>query len=309
MHSIVDKAGYDMVPNPHLNHGKPIKDGSIVLFNEKLESSYVPTFAYNEILIHLWLGSIIAKQDESIHDNKLEVLKSRIDSENQLTPAEKQSLHAYLMWRLHNTVSFTGLKKHLSVLDPQTKETISQNLIEISLADGKVTKQEITHLEKLFQMLGIDKSLISTKLHNQSTKNGQESSVNTSIATTEHVDGEFKLNNSRLEFHETQTKEIQSLLKTIFTESEEETEEITPDINQEEGILDESHHKFYKQLITQEKWSREEVNKICEDLNLMIDGAIEIINDWSFDTVDSAVIDDDEDIYIDFEIVQELEGK
>lgn len=41
----------------------------------------------------------------------------------------------------------------------------------------------------------------------------------------------------------------------------------------------------------------------------MIDGAIEIINDWSFDTVDSAVIDDDEDIYIDFEIVQELEGK
>lgn len=158
-------------------------------------------------------------------------------------------------------------------------------------------------------MLGIDKSLISTKLHNQSTKNGQESSVNTSIATTEHVDGEFKLNNSRLEFHETQTKEIQSLLKTIFTESEEETEEITPDINQEEGILDESHHKFYKQLITQEKWSREEVNKICEDLNLMIDGAIEIINDWSFDTVDSAVIDDDEDIYIDFEIVQELEGK
>jgi pyridoxal/pyridoxine/pyridoxamine kinase len=45
---------------------------------------------------------------------------------------------------------------------------------------------------------------------------------------------------------------------------------------------------------------------MCSELKLMVDGAIETINDWSFDLVDAPVIDDDGEIYIDEEIVEEI---
>lgn len=38
----------------------------------------------------------------------------------------------------------------------------------------------------------------------------------------------------------------------------------------------------------------------------MINGAIETINDWSYDNVDAPVLEADDEIVIDFEIVEEL---
>ena len=40
----------------------------------------------------------------------------------------------------------------------------------------------------------------------------------------------------------------------------------------------------------------------------MLSGAIEAINGWSFEQVDAPVLDDDDDIYVDLEIAQELKG-
>jgi len=73
-----------------------------------------------------------------------------------------------------------------------------------------------------------------------------------------------------------------------------------------ENGLDEPHNKLFEKLCTKEQWSRNEVAECCTELNLMIDGAIETINDWSFDLVDAPVIEDDGDIYVDQEIVEEI---
>ena len=70
--------------------------------------------------------------------------------------------------------------------------------------------------------------------------------------------------------------------------------------------LDTTHSQLYQQLISKEVWQREEAEVLCESLNLMINGAIETINDWAFDNVDAPVLDDDDNLVIDFEIVDEL---
>ncbi|EIQ9776253.1 hypothetical protein LWD89_003035, partial [Salmonella enterica subsp. enterica serovar Infantis] len=54
--------------------------------------------------------------------------------------------------------------------------------------------------------------------------------------------------------------------------------------------------------------ARNEVAELCQQFNLMLSGAIEAINDWSFEQVDAPVLDDDDDIYVDLEIAQELKG-
>ncbi|WP_341536522.1 tellurite resistance TerB C-terminal domain-containing protein [Aeromonas caviae] len=65
---------------------------------------------------------------------------------------------------------------------------------------------------------------------------------------------------------------------------------------------------MFEQLITKERWDRKDVLAACESLKLMLDGSIETINDWAYEQVDAPVIDDDEDIYIDLEIANELKA-
>jgi hypothetical protein len=45
---------------------------------------------------------------------------------------------------------------------------------------------------------------------------------------------------------------------------------------------------------------------MCKDLGLMLEGAVETINDWAFDQADAPLIEDDGDIIMDREIVEEL---
>ena len=72
--------------------------------------------------------------------------------------------------------------------------------------------------------------------------------------------------------------------------------------------LDRSHSQLYQELISAEVWQREAVNELCESLNLMINGAIETINDWAYDKVDAPVLEDDDEVVVDFEIVDELKA-
>ena len=98
------------------------------------------------------------------------------------------------------------------------------------------------------------------------------------------------------------------MLEEIFTSDEDdesESLELAESSNDING-LDQAHSQLYEKLCTQAQWSRNEVAKLCGDLNLMIDGAIETINDWAFDLVDAPVVEDDGEIYIDEEIVEEI---
>ena len=48
------------------------------------------------------------------------------------------------------------------------------------------------------------------------------------------------------------------------------------------------------------------MEKLCENLQLMTEGAVEAINDWAFDNVDAPLIDDGSTVYIDLEVAEEI---
>ena len=98
------------------------------------------------------------------------------------------------------------------------------------------------------------------------------------------------------------------MLSAIFVEDELDDSATDSTIVEETGI-DKQHYALFESLIRKDKWTREEVEALCRDSGLMVGGALETINDWSFDKVDVAVLEEDGDaIYIDQEIVKEIEG-
>jgi hypothetical protein len=72
------------------------------------------------------------------------------------------------------------------------------------------------------------------------------------------------------------------------------------------ALLDAAHQSFFKELIKQETWKREAIHETCKRLGLMVDGAMEVVNEWAFDNVNAPLIDDGEPVYVDINLAKEI---
>ncbi|MBE0472303.1 MAG: TerB N-terminal domain-containing protein [Methyloprofundus sp.] len=311
--SLAQKAGYGIAPDTRYHHTKTSVDGKLVLFPEGHGKYFEPSKAYSEMGMVLRLGAMVATIDSHVDQAELNFLVQLIDHDTNLSPTEKQSLHAYLVWRLNTPSNIIGLKSRIEALGKTEKKAVSRILVGVAMADGKIDPEEIKQLEKLYTLLGLDKTLVTGDIHGiSSSKDGLRRSSSQS-ETTSSPPTSFQLDESILAIHESETKDVQGMLASIFVEDEpiiEYDDSTTGSTNTEEEVgIDKQHYILFEGLIRKDKWTREEVEKLCRDLGLMVSGALETINDWSFDKVDAAVLEEDGDaIYVDQEIVEEIEG-
>jgi len=311
--TLAEKTGYGIAPDMRYHHTKPSSNGTVVLFAGGHREGFEPSPAYNEVAMTLRLGALVAKADGSIDEAEASILHNLVDRHASLSPTEKASLGAYLNWRLHDRDDMTGMKARLGALGEQEKTAISRVMINVALADGAVGLGEMTQMEKLYTALGLDKGLLSSDVHSTSTSKGFASKGRGTGTPDPSVAPAFELDESRLALHETETKDVQRLLGSIFVDSDDEGEAPAgdtgpPSVSSGDG-LDAKHLELYEQMIANESWTRDALEGLCQPLGLMVDGALEAINDWAFDTVDAPVFDEDGDtIYVDLEIVQEIRG-
>jgi tellurite resistance protein len=288
-------------------------DGKLVLFPEGHGKYFEPSKEFNEMGMALRLGAMVATIDSHVDQTEKNLLIQLIDHDTNLSPTEKRSLHAYLLWRLNTPSNVTGLKARVGTLGKTEKVAVSRILVGVAMADGKIDPDEIKQLEKLYTLLGLDKALVTGDIHGMSSSKAGLRPVSTQSEDISPASTSFQLDESILAIHETETKDVQSMLSAIFMENEptgEPDETITDSAAvEEESGIDKHHYALFESLIRKDKWTREEVEALCRDSGLMVSGALEIINDWSFDKVDAAVLEEDGDaIYVDQEIVEEIEG-
>ncbi|MBN1928893.1 MAG: TerB N-terminal domain-containing protein [Chlorobiaceae bacterium] len=311
--NLAQKAGYGIAPDTRYHHAKTSADGKLVLFPEGHGKYFEPSKAYSEMGMVLRLGAMVATIDSHVDQAESNLLTQLIDHDTNLSPTEKQSLHAYLVWRLNTPSNITGLKARLETLGKTEKAAVSRILVGVAMADGKIDPEEIKQLEKLYALLGLDKALVTGDIHGMSSSKGGLRPSSSPSETTSSAPTSFQLDESILAIHESETKDVQSMLGEIFVEDEptsESDDSTTGSTNtEEESGIDKQHYALFERLIRKDKWTREEVEALCRDSGLMVSGALETINDWSFDKVDAAVLEEDgEAIYVDQEIVEEIEG-
>lgn len=306
--NLASKSGFGFAPDPRYHHAKPTLDGNLVLFSEGHGDYFEPSKSFNEVAMALRLGAMVATIDSHVDEHELTVLHRLIEHDPKLSPTEKKSLKAYVTWRLNTPANMNGLKARLEKLDEKAKSLVSHILVTVALADGKIDPTEIKQLEKLYAALGLDKSLVTSDIHNISSRKSLVSTQNES--TQSHVES-FALDEELLALHESETSDVQSMLSAIFVEDDpivEENSVVEPVQAKSKTGLDNKHENLYQELATKDVWARNDVIELCRKLELMLDGAIETINDWSYEAVEAPVLDDDDDIYVDLEIVEELKG-
>ncbi|MCD1126292.1 TerB N-terminal domain-containing protein [Jinshanibacter sp. LJY008] len=305
MQNFVQRVGYGIAPDTRYHHAKPESDGNIVLFSEGHGEFFTPSSEFQSMSVAIRLGAMVAQIDKVIDISEQAALEKVIDHNDRLSPTEKRSLYAYLIWRLNTPASMAGLKARIGLLQDKEKSVISNVIISVACADGRIDSAEIKQLEKIYASLGLDSSTVTSDLHRLSTA---EKVAPATLPTTSETRRTFSLDERILARHESDTTDVRQLLNTIFSE-DESIEELSIDTPSHPGTgLDEAHYQLYQCLLEKERWSRSEVTALCQQFNLMVSGAIEAINDWSFEQVDAPILDDDDDIYVDLEIAQELKG-
>jgi hypothetical protein len=127
----------------------------------------------------------------------------------------------------------------------------------------------------------------------------------------------LKLNLERIAELQQDTEKVSILLSNIFqdekvidpqlpTEAEVETEHETKPM----GILelDESHAALARILLSRSQWSRQELLDVAVDLDLMLDGALERVNEASFDIHDIPFTEGDDLIVVNAELLKRIEA-
>lgn len=360
--NLVDLAGFGVAPDQRYHQARIKSDGSVVLFQGGHGEDFTPSESFNQARLFLRLGAMVATIDGYVDDHEVNTLMTLIYQDSSLNDIEKKSLASYLTWRLNTPANMVGLKAKLAKLEDHQTASISRFIISVALANGNVEPSQIKQIEKLYTTLGLDKSSVSSDIHQLTTttrvslkSNNSQNTTQQNIETQNPIKdaktstadtNTFSINEDLLAHHENETADARTMLASIFASDDDDWEESDDDLNELQGTestntentdldnrsntqsnknnedsdsdinrskdsqidgLDKPHSQLYRQLIQQEIWSLDEVEALCNSLNLMINGAIETINDWSFDRVDAPVIYNEDEIEVDLEIVAELQ--
>jgi len=315
--SLVEGMGFGMAPDVRFHHIKPSPDGMVAIFAHGHGTDFRPSKEFGTVSTILRLGAIVSQTDKEVSPEEEVTLQSIVRDNRELTQTEKESLIAFLHWSLDTPQGTAGLKQKLSGLGTAEKSAISRILISIAYADGRVDPKEIKQLEKLFSTLGLEKEQVTSGLHALAAAyepvtvslRDQETTFSIPKPTTgSGISKGFRLNEELIRIREEETRQVKGVLEGIFVDQTEEQNILAPAISSSNPLLtlDQAHQDFFHRLLKQEAWERTDLYDICKELGLMADGAMEVLNELAFNSVNAPLIDDGDPIIVDVNLGKEM---
>lgn len=212
-------------------------------------------------------------------------------------------------------MSLAALKKKLEPLPNQAREILATFMATLAQSDGFVSPEEVRFLEKIYKTLGVEPKRVFSDIHA-----AEAGRAPISIARVEKQG--FRLDAQRIAALQEDTARVSALLSSIFTE--ETTSSSTPSVPalepetaveaESEAVvnaplgLDESHAALLRLLLSRPTWTRAELEDAATDLDLMLDGALEQINEAAFDAFDEPLLEGDDPISVNVDLIETIEA-
>ncbi|MEE5040667.1 TerB N-terminal domain-containing protein [Pseudomonas alliivorans] len=324
----LEERNIGMEPDVLSGSRTPKAEDNIVLFAAEPEDGTLrATPDYQAAVVTLDLASAVAAADGEANQDEVASLGLHIDSWSHLCVAHRKRLKAHLQIQLLQPPSLASLKKKLEPLRQEDKRTIVCFLAHLAQADGTVTPEEIKLLERVYKALQLDPRSMYSDLHGAAANsfkgpdvigaprsNISAASRTATLSTNRQSGSGIVLDMARVAQLQRETAQVSALLATVFTdEQEEQTPTMTEDTPQgvpETGVrlygLDPEHSAFLRLLVSRSEWSRQELENAASDMELMLDGALEQINDMAFELFNMPISEGDDPVDINPDILSEL---
>ena len=303
-------AGIGVEPDIQGSAKQPKLDQLIVLFTAPTDTDRGNTPAYDAALLTLQLASSVAWADGDFCAREKAHLSSQIQCWTHLTPGHQARLQAHLTLLQKVPASLATLKKRLAQLASPAKASIAAFLSTVAQADGSVSPAEVKLLGKLYKELGLDPKQVFGDLHALSSGTTPVQPANRSAARG------FKLDPARIAALQRDTEKVSSLLADIFSEDPPSPSDRASELPQRIPVaslpasllnLDEAHAAFATLLLSRPTWTLAELQDVAADLDLMLDGALERLNEAAFDSHDIPFTEGDDPIEVNAELRKKVD--
>jgi len=287
----------------------PKAEDSVALFVvDPVEGASRSTPAYQAAGITLDLACSVALADGGASGQELIQLTRQIESWTHLNAAHRKRLKAHLRLRITQPATLAGLKKKLEPLAGEAKRTIAKFLAHLAEADGMVSPAEVKFLQRVYKTLQLDPKLVYSDLHSARASGAPASTTEAQKAAP--VAG-FILDPARIAQLQKETEAVTALLANVFVD--DVTEPTAEPAEEEEtatqpGVLglEASYVVFMRKLVTRPTWTRQELADVAADMELMLDGALERINEAALDNFDAPLVEGDDPVEINHDVVEKL---
>lgn len=305
--SALEASGIGMEPDV-LGSTRAIKpEDPLVLFATSIRAQDIrDNPAYKVAKISVELAAAVAHADGDFSDSELFHLNLYIDKWDHLNADSRYRLKAYARMLVNSSVALSSIKKKVEQLDQQTREAIAAFAAAMVLADGVALPEEVKLLEKIYLQLGLERTSVYSDIHAGAKTQSQSSS-----ASSESAAPGFTLDQSKIAALKESSDKIAQRLADIFVEEAVPTPavaEIPAEPQPSSTILglDETHSAFARMLMSRPTWERAELLDVAHDLNIMLDGALEKLNEASLDELDTTFTEGDDPIEINAELIESM---
>ncbi|MGF1601211.1 MAG: TerB N-terminal domain-containing protein [Thermosynechococcaceae cyanobacterium] len=293
----LERQGMGLEPDVRFGGKPPKQSQNIVLFrclNGALTEAS-PHYSTAQLLLHL--AAMIVTATEQIDGAGMAHVQKYLAWTPRLQEPERDRLLAHFQWLCHNKLTLRGLRSRLEALGEGRRVAIATFLISIVKAsDGKPTA--IESLTKLYPLLGFEAEQVYQHLHSTEPISLQPPVA--AVAPQPADAPAVGLNLDLIQRRQDESQAVSTMLADIFVEPEAPTPAPT------KLGLDAAHSTFLLTLAKQPHWHREDLERVAADLDLLLDGALENINEIAFEQCDEALIEGEEPLEINGDILEEL---
>lgn len=297
---LAHKLGHAIEPDPRF--GGPVyqRGSAIRVFAQAPHAANTPSLEYQMATTAAHLAVAVGAADGEVEDSEVEQLLAHVRSRLDLSSFEVARLSHHAAWLSASPVKLTGLTKRINSLGHPQREALGGLMIDIALADGVATPDEIKIVTKVFKLLGLDESSVTGRLHQAMT--GQTGPVLVRTGTADAGTGiparpadasSFVLDPASVERKRQDTASVSALLRDIFHEDEPAAPTPRPAPADTIAGLDASHSSLVRAVQEHSAIDREWLEERCAELGLLPDGALDTLNELAFDVCDEPLIEGD----------------
>jgi tellurite resistance protein len=299
----------------------PKLEDRVCLYEAPAGEANTSSAQYLSALVVIEVSSAIAHADKVVTSDEEEHLMRQVETWPDLNAIERAKLAARARLLLAAPVSLASLRLRIEPLDAASKEAVAVACASMVTADGHVDPAEVRILERVYTALGLDKTrayaAVQAAVSIDSAAGDSKAALpardgaNASAAAGPATPA-VKLNLARIKALKEETREVTAILGAIFTEQEPEAPTPAalpaPELL-DDGLLlalDAAHSAFARIILSRVQWSRAELAEVAAERKILLEGALERINDAAFDQHEMPLVEGDDPIEVNNDILELL---
>jgi tellurite resistance protein len=315
----LQRVAVGMEPDVLAGARRPGPGDSVVLFPLLGEKEFGPrTARFQTASVTISLSSCLALSDGAASASELGATEERIATWTHLSADQQMRLRAQYRLGLRRPQSVAASKPQLSAMSQQQRLEVVLTLIHLAKTDGVISPKKVKFFEQLYRLLELDPPLVYRHLY--STSRGvihvgvPSPSVGEETAGSQNI----ALDHDRISELKRETELVSALLGDVFDDEESDIAPITQDLvnlvappSECAALpllpgLNSAHNAFLTLLLTRTEWSRTDLESAAREKQIMLDGAMESINEAALDTFGTMLFDGYDPIYIEGEFLENL---